>query len=374
MRTAGDGRPVSAARREHLTGHHDEPAARGQPGDRVHAADRVQSADGGHLIGRRKAAILLVLLGSELASDIFKHLDEEEIEQLSLEIAQLDAIAPEDQVRALAEFQELMLEHDPAPGGGMDYARAVLERSLGTDKAEAVVDRVARILRPRPFGFMRRSDPAQLLSFLRDEHPQTIALVLAHLDPGAAADLLASLPYAVQGDVVRRIATLDPAAPEVVHEVERVLQHKLARSSRPAAATERGAAGLDTIVKIFHLMDRTTEQSVIDALEQEDSDLAQEVKQRLFGFEDLLLLDDQAVQAVLREVSRQELAAALKAVDAEILERVVRNMTKRGAALLRDAMEHLGPIRLGEVEEAQRRVAAVIRSLQQRGAIAIDHR
>ena len=363
MTTAGDGEPVSAARRERLTGHHDQPAGSGQP------------ADGGHLIGRRKAAILLVLLGSELASDIFKHLDEEEIEQLSLEIAQLDAIAPEDQVLALAEFQELMLERDPAPGGGIDYAHAVLERSLGADKAAAVVDRVARVLRPRPFGFMRRSDPAQLLSFLRDEHPQTIALILAYLDPGVAAGLLASLPYAMQGDVARRIATLDPAAPEIVHEVERVLQHKLARSSRPAGASERGAAaGLEAIVKIFHLMDRTTEQSVIDALEQEDPDLAQEVEQRLFGFEDLLLLDDQALQAVLREVSRQELAAALKAVDAEILERVVRNMSKRGAVLLQDAMEHLGSIRLGEVEEAQRRVAGVIRSLQQRGEIAIDHR
>ena len=356
MRTAGDGEPVSTARREHPTGHHDRPV------------------DSGHLDGRRKAAILLVLLGSELASDIFKHLDEEEIEQLSLEIAQLDAIAPEDQIRALAEFQELMLERDPALGG-MDYARAVLERSLGADKADAVVDRVARILRPRPFGFMRRSDPAQLLSFLRDEHPQTIALILAYMDPGDAAGLLASLPYAMQGDVARRIATLDPAAPEVVHEVERVLQDKLARSSRPAGASERGAAeGIEAIVQIFHLMDRTTEQSVIDALEQEDPDLAQEVRQRLFGFEDLLLLDDQALQAVLREVSRQQLAAALKAVDAEILERVVRNMSKRGAALLRDTMEHLGPIRLGEVEEAQRGVAGVIRSLQQRGEIALNHR
>ena len=357
MRTAGDGEPVSAAHRERLTGQHDQPSANGR------------------LVGRRKAAILLVLLGSDLASDIFKHLDEEEIEQLSLEIAQLEAIAPEDQVRALAEFQELMLERDPAPSGGMDYTRGVLERSLGTDKADAIVDRVARMLRPRPFGFMRRGDPAQLLSFLGDEHPQTIALILAYLDPGAAAALLASLPYAMQGEVARRIATLDPAAPEVVHEIERVLQHKLTRSSRPAAATERDASGgLDAIVRIFHLMDRTTEQSVIDALEQEDPDLAQEVRQRLCGFEDLLLLDDQALQAVLREVSRQELAAALKAVDAEILERVVRNMSKRGAALLRDAMEHLGPIRLGEVEEAQRRVAGAIRSLQQRGAIAIDHR
>lgn len=354
MRTAGDGDPVSAAGREHLTGHHDQPA------------------ESGRLAGRRKAAILLVLLGSELASDIFKYLDEEEIEQLSLEIAQLDAIDLEDQVRALAEFQELMLERDLAPSGGMDYARGVLERSLGADKAEAVV---ARVLRPRPFGFMRRSDPAQLLSFLRDEHPQTIALVLAYLEPGDAADLLASLPYTMQGDVARRIATLDPAAPEVVHEVERVLQHKLARSSRPSAGAEHVASGgLDAILKIVHLMDRTTEQTVIDALEQEDPDLAQEIKQRLFVFEDLLLLDDQALQAVLREVSRQELAAALKAVDAEILERVVRNMSKRGAALLRDAMEHLGSIRLGEVEEAQRRVATVIRSLQQRGEIAINPR
>ena len=357
MRTAGDGEPVSVARREHLTGHRDRPV------------------DHGHLVGRRKAAVLLVLLGSELASDLFKYLDEDEVEQLSLEIAQLDAIAPEDQVRALAEFQELMLEGDVTPSGGIDYARGVLERSLGAAKADAVVDRVGRILRPRPFGFMRRGDPARLLSFLRDEHPQTIALVLAYLEPVDAAVLLASLPYAMQGDVARRIATLDLAAPEVVHEVERVLQHKLARSSRPADGAEHVApGGLDTILRIVHLMDRATEQTVIDAMEQEDPGLAQEIKQRLFVFEDLLLLDDQALQAVLREVSRQELAAALKAVDAEILERVVGNMSKRGAALLRDAMEHLGPIRLGEVEEAQRRVATVIRSLQQRGEIAINPR
>ena len=352
MRTAGAGEPVSKARREYLTGHHD------------------QSEDRGHLIGRRKAAVLLVLLGSELASDIFKYLNEEEIEQLSLELAQLDAIAPDDQVRTLAEFQELMLAHDLPLGGGMDYTRGVLERSLGADQAAAVVNRVARALRPRPFGFMRRTDPAQVLSFLRDEHPQTIALVLAHLDPGDASVLLASLPYALQGDVARRIAALDPAAPEVVHEVERVLQHKLARLCRsPAGAEHAASGGIDTILKMFHRMDRATEQTVIDALEQEDPELAQEIEQRMFVFEDLLLLDDQALQEVLREVSRQELAVALKAVDAEILERVVRNMSKRGAALLREAMERLGPIRLGEVEEAQRRVAAVVRALQQRGEI-----
>ena len=355
MRTAGDGEPVGTARRDYLTGHHDQPV-----GSR-------------HLIGRRKAAVLLVLLGSELASEIFKYLSEEEIEQLSLEIAQLDEIEPEDQVRTLAEFQELMLAGDGPPSGGLDYARGVLERSLGADKAEAVINRLAATLRPRPFGFMRRTDPAQVLSFLRDEHPQTIALVLAYLDPADAAVLLASLPYAMQADVARRIATLDLAAPEVVHEVERVLQHKLAGSSRaPSGAEYAASGGIGTVLKILHLMDRSTEQTIVDALEQEDPELAQEIRQRMFAFEDLLLLDDHALQAVLREVSRQELAAALKAVDAEILDRVVGNMSKRGATLLREAMQHLGSIRLGEVEEAQRRVAAVVRNLQQRGEIVIE--
>lgn len=329
-------------------------------------------ADEGHLIGRRKAAVLLVLLGAELASEIFKHLDPEEVEQLTLELAQLDAVAPEDQIRTLAEFQELMLARDRPPAGGMDYARGVLERSLGAAGADAVVNRVAGMLRPRPFGFMRRTDPAQVVSFLQDEHPQTIALVLTYLEPGDAAALLARLPYALQGEVARRIATLDLAAPEVVHEVERALRRKLKRSAADPPAAERSAGGIDTVLKIFHLLDRATEQTVIDALEQEDPELAQEIRQRLFAFEDLLLLDDQALQAVLREVSRRELAAALKAVDAEIVERVVRNLSKRGAARLRDAMRHLGAIRLGEVEAAQRRVAAVIRNLQQRGEIVID--
>lgn len=354
MTTAGGGEPVGTARRDY-TGHH-------EPGE------------GGRLDGRRKAAVLLVLLGSELASDIFKYLNEEEIEHLSLELAQLGAVAPEDQVRTLADFQELMLARGAAPGGGIDYARGVLERSLGADQAEAIVSRVAGLLRPRPFGFMRRTDPAQVVSFLRDEHPQTVALVLTCLEPGVAALLLARLPYAMQGEVARRIATLDRAAPEVVHEVERALQRKLARAAGASARAEAPAAGgIDTVLKIFHLLDRATEQTVIDALEQEDPELAQEIKQRLFAFEDLLLLDDQALRAVLREVSRQELAAALKAVDAEILDRVLRNMSKRGAALLRDAMEHLGAIRLGEVEAAQRRIAALMRNLQQRGEIVIDH-
>lgn len=327
--------------------------------------------DDGHLVGRRKAAVLLVLLGAELASEIFKHLDAEEVEHLTLELAQLEAVAPEDQIRTLAEFQELMLAPDLPPAGGIDYARGVLERSLGAAKADAVVSRVAAMLRPRPFGFMRRTDPAQVVSFLRGEHPQTIALVLTHLDPGDAAVLLTGLPYAVQGEVARRIATLDLAAPEVVHEVERALRRKLTRSAaaRPAAPA---AAGIDTVLKIFHRLDRSTEQTVIDALEQEAPELAQEIKQRLFAFEDLLLLDDRALQAVLREVSRRELAAALKAVDAEVVERVVRNLSKRGAARLREAMRHLGAIRLSEVEAAQRRVAAVIRNLQQRGEIVID--
>ena len=334
--------------------------------------ESVDAARHDYLTGRRKAAILLVLLGSEQATEIFKHLDEDEIEQLSFEIARLDGIGPEDQERALAEFQELMLARDVAPSGGMDYARGLLEKSLGAEQAVAMISRLSRSLRSRPFGFVRRTDPAQLLSFIRDEHPQTIALVLAYLNPKDAAVLLTNLPYSMQADVSRRIATLDRTAPAIVQEVERVLQHKLTGpAAAPAGAGYAASGGIGTVMRILHHLDRSTEQAIIDALEQEDPRLAQEIKQHLFVFEDLLLLDDEAMQVVLREVDRQGLAAALKAVDTEILDRVLRNMSKRAAALLQEAMEHLGPIRLGQVEEAQQRVATIIRQLHQRGEIVV---
>ena len=325
-----------------------------------------------HLTGQQKAAVLLVLLGSDLAARIFEHLEEDEIEQLSLAIAQLGQVSPAQQTAALAEFQEYMLTRGTASGGGLDYARDVLEKTLGAERAVTVVDRVNRALHASPFGFVRRSDPAQVLASIRDEHPQTIALVLAYLKPDDAARLLASLPYPVQADVARRVATLEQTIPEVVDEVERVLRRRLTRTTRKQSDHAYVVSGGNRrVLQILHHLDRSTERTIIDAIGDEDPALGEELKQQMFVFEDLWLLDDASLQRVLREVSRDDLAAALKAVDQEVVERVTRNMSKRGAALLQDAMQTLGTIRLGAVETAQQRVAAGIRELEQRGDIVL---
>ncbi|MDE0024235.1 MAG: flagellar motor switch protein FliG [Spirochaetaceae bacterium] len=339
------------------------------------AGEPPDAAPGGHLTGQQKAAVILVLLGTDLAARIFEHLDEHEIEQLSLAIAQLGQIAPAQQDAALAEFQKLMLTRGANRGGGLDYARDVLEKSLGAERAVAMIGRVTRALHARPFGFVRRSDSGQVLASIRGEHPQTIALVLAYLKPDDAAALLASLPYTVQADVARRVATLEQTIPEVVVEVERVLQRRLARVSRVSRKRTDNAyvvsGGNRRVLKILHHLDRATERTIIDAIGDEDPALSDELKQQMFAFEDLWLLDDGSLRRVLRAVSRNDLAAALKAVDQDMAERVTRAMSKRGAALLQDAMRALGNIRLGAVEAAQQRVAATIRELEQGGEITL---
>ena len=336
------------------------------------AGEPLDAAPGTHLTGQQKAAVLLVLLGTDLAARIFQHLDEDEIERLSVAIAQLGQVAPAQQNAALAEFQEFMLTRGAGRGGGLDYARDVLEKTLGAERAVAMVARVTRALHARPFGFVRRAAPAQVLSSIRGEHPQTIALVLAYLKPDDAATLLASLPYTVQADVARRVATLEQTIPEVVEEVERVLQRRLARTARKRSDSAYVVAGGNRrVLEILHHLDRSTERTIIDAIGEEDPALGEELKQQMFVFEDLWLLDDASLQRVLREVSRNDLAAALKAVDREMVERVTGNMSKRGAALLHDAMQALGNIRLGAVEAAQQRVATVIRELEQRGEVVL---
>ena len=336
------------------------------------AGEPADAAPGGHLTGQQKAAVILVLLGTDLAARIFEHLDENEIEQLSLAIAQLGQVAPAQQDAALAEFQELMLTRGAARGGGLDYARDVLEKTLGAERAVAMVGRVTRALHARPFGFVRRSDPGQVLSSIRGEHPQTIALVLAYLKPDDAATLLASLPYTVQADVARRVATLEQTIPEVVVEVERVLQRRLARTARKRTDSAYVVSGGNRrVLNILHHLDRATERTIIDAIGDDDPALSDELKQQMFAFEDLWLLDDGSLQRVLREVSRDDLATALKAVDRDMVERVTGTMSKRAAALLQDTMRALGNIRLGAVEAAQQQVAAAIRDLEQRGEIVL---
>lgn len=320
------------------------------------------------LTGRQKAAIFLVSLGSDLSAEIFKHLREDEIEQLTFEIARLDKVEPDDKDVVLQEFQEMMMAQDFIENGGIDYARDVLERALGTQKAIDIVNRLTSSLQVRPFDFIRRTDPSHLLNFIQGEHPQTIALILAYLDPQKSAQILSGLSHQVQADVARRIAQMDRTSPDVLREVERVLERKL---STLASEDFTSAGGIDSIVEVLNNVDRGTEKIIIEALEEEDPELAEEIKKRMFVFEDIVLLDDRSIQKVLREVDTQDLAKALKGVDTEVQEKIFRNMSKRAASLLREDMDFMGPIRLRDVEESQQKIVNIIRKLEDAGDIIV---
>jgi flagellar motor switch protein FliG len=321
-----------------------------------------------HLTGRQKAAVFLVSLGPEVSSEIFKHLREEEIEQLTFEIARLDKIEPGDKDKVLMEFQELMLAQEFIQSGGIDYAREVLEKALGTQKAVDIINRLTSSLQVRPFDFIRRTDPSHLLNFIQSEHPQTIALILSYLEPQKASQILSSLPHEIQADVAKRIATMDRTSPDVLREVERVLERKL---STLASEDYTSAGGIDAIVEILNMVDRGTEKTIIESLEDDDPELAEEIKKRMFVFEDIVLLDDRSIQKLLREVDQQELAKALKAVDTEVQDKIFRNMSKRAASLLKEDMEFMGPIRLKDVEEAQQKIVNIIRKLEEAGEIVV---
>ncbi|MDH4129708.1 MAG: flagellar motor switch protein FliG [Spirochaetota bacterium] len=329
------------------------------------------SAGGGgkrQLNGKQKAAIFLVILGPEVSSTIFKYLKEDEIEQLTFEIARIDRVEPAEKEKVLQEFQELMMAQEFITSGGIDYAREVLEKALGSQKASDVINRLTSSIQSRPFDFVRRTDPAHLLNFIQSEHPQTIALILAYLEPQKSSMILSALPQEIQADVAKRIATMDRTSPDVLREVERVLERKL---STLASEDYTSAGGIDTIVEVLNLVDRGTERNIIEDLEDEDPELAEEIKKRMFVFEDIVLLDDRSIQKVLREVDGQELARALKAVDSEVQDKIFRNMSKRASSLLKEDMEFMGPIRLKDVEESQQKIVGIIRKLEEQGEIVV---
>jgi len=318
--------------------------------------------------GRQKAAIFLVTIGSEISAEIFKFLREDEIETLTFEIARLETIDAEQKDAILQEFQELMMANQFISTGGIDYARELLEKSLGSQKAIDIINRLTSSLQVRPFDFIRRTDPAHILNFIQQEHPQTIALILAYLEPNKASYILQNMPHEVQSDVARRIAMMDRTSPEVLREVERVLEKKLSSLS---SEDYTAAGGVESIVEILNLVDRASEKQIIEALEDEDPELAEEIKKRMFVFEDIVMLDDKAIQKVMREVDSQELAKALKSVDSEVQDKIFKNMSKRAAGMLKEDMEYMGPVRLKDVEEAQQKIVSIIRHLEDTGEIVV---
>ena len=318
--------------------------------------------------GREKAAVLLVSLGAESSAQVFKHLRQEEIDELTLEIAGMGHISAERKLAVVEEFYEVAVAQEYIAEGGLEYARSILEKALGETRANEVMARLSSSIQVSPFEFLRRTDASQILNVIANEHPQTIALVLAYLPSETAAQVVISLPDEVQSDVAMRIALMDRTAPEVIREIERVLERKL---SSVISQDFTSAGGLRSLVDVLNQVDRTTERTIIETLEEKNPELADEVRRMMFLFEDIVILDDRNIQQVLREVDGKELAVALKGVSAEVQDAIFRNMSERAATNIREDLQFMGPIRVSQVEEAQQKVVSVIRRLEEAGSIVI---
>lgn len=320
------------------------------------------------LSGRQKAAILLISLGPEVSAQIFKHLRDEEIEQLTLEIANVRKVDSSEKDSVLAEFHQICLAQEYISQGGINYAKEILQKALGEQKALEVINRLTATLQVRPFDFARKADPSQILNFIQNENPQTIALVLSYLQFDQASIILSSLPQEKQAEVARRIAMMDSTSPEVIAQVERILEQKLSSTVTQDFAT---AGGIESIVSILNGVDRGTERTILDSLEIQDPELAEEIKKRMFVFEDIVNIDDRSIQRIIRDVENADLQLALKVASEEVREVVFKNMSKRMADTFREEMEFMGPVRLRDVEEAQTRIVTIIRKLEEAGEIII---
>ncbi|MFN6991669.1 MAG: flagellar motor switch protein FliG [Fervidobacterium sp.] len=322
----------------------------------------------GKLSGKRKAAILLVTMGPERAAKVLKNLEDSEVESLTIEIANLGKVSNEERKAVLEEFQSLTKAREMIISGGIEYAKEMLIKAFGPEKAMQIIERLVSNLAVKPFEFMKSADVVQIVNFLQSEHPQTIALVLSFLDTRIASQVLGALPENLQLDVIKRISLLERASPDVVKEVEKLLEKKFAGV---ATQTMSAVGGLDTAAEIMNNLDRSTEKTLMERLTYESPELAEEIRKRMFVFEDILKLDDRSVQLVLREVNTQDLAVALKGASEELKQKIFNNMSKRAQQLLKDEIEFMGPVRVKDVEEAQQKIINIIRRLEEAGEIVV---
>ena len=319
--------------------------------------------------GRRKAAVLLISLGTERAAQVFKHLRDDEIEALSLEMAKLQRVDPSTSDSVLEELAATVTAYDSLNAGGVDYAREVLERALGPERALEIIGRMSTVIERRPFEFLRKTPPEQMVTFLRNESPQTIALVIANLHTTLASQVLSNLPDSDQAEIALRIARMGETSPDVVKQVEDVMRQKL---DTVVQQEYSAAGGIKSLAEILNHTDRSTERNVLDSLTETDEELAVEVRRLLFVFEDIIKLDDRAIQMILREADQKDLALALRGVSDEVKDRILGNMSERGAQMLTEEMEFQPPQRKRVVEEAQGRIVAIVRKLEEAGALVLS--
>ncbi|MBM7854210.1 flagellar motor switch protein FliG [Desulfohalotomaculum tongense] len=323
-----------------------------------------------NLSGEQKAAVLLMSLGSDLSSKVLKHgFSDEEIELITSVITDMDHISSEETSAVIEEFYQLHQARSYVLSGGLDYAKDLLEKTVGPVKTQEILEKISQSLQKVPFQNLRKSDPRQLISFIRDENPQTIAFVLAHLKPDQAAAVLSELPPEVQADVSRRVAVLDRTSPDIAKEIEQVLERKL---STVVSTEETVVGGIKSLVNILNKVDRSTEKAIFEHLEATYPDLAEEVRRLMFIFEDIVKLHDVSIQKVLREVDTKDLALAMRGANSEVNERIFKNMSKRASEMLREEIDYMGPVRLRDVEQAQQKIVNVIRKLEESGEIVIS--
>lgn len=323
-----------------------------------------------NLSGKQKAAALLVALGPETAGLILKSLGSgEDIETLTLEIANLGKMPPKVTEEILEEFYHVLQANQYINTGGVQYAREVLTKALGQDRAEEILSRLSDSLTALPFEFIRQADPMQILNFIQSEHPQTIALILAYMKPEQAALVISGLPSEMQTDVATRIAQMDRTTPAVLREVEKVLERKF---STVMSQDYTNAGGLKALVSMLNSVDRSTEKTILESLEEQNPDLAEEIKKLMFVFEDIVILDDRSIQRILREVDTKELALALKGSNEEVRVKVFKNMSERMGKIVKDELDYMGPVRVRDVEEVQQKIVSIIRTLEERGEIIVS--
>lgn len=320
------------------------------------------------LSSRTKAALVIISLGPERAARLYQYLKDEEVETLTVEVASIQQVDSGKIDAALSEFYELCLAQKYISDGGIDYAKKVLEKAYGNAKAMQLISRITDSLHAHSFEFLKKADPKHLLSFIQYEHPQTIALILLYTTSEQAAAILAELPREKQIDVARRIAVMDRTSPEIVKEVENLLETKCSTVVSDHF-TEIG--GVKSIAEILNRVDRATEKYILDEFNKMDPELSEEVKRRLFVFEDIIYLDSRGIQRFLREVNTKELVVALKGANKDVSNLIFQNMTKRMQDTIKEEIQFLGPVRLSEVEEAQQKIVQVIRKLEEANEIVI---
>ncbi|MGA2498506.1 MAG: flagellar motor switch protein FliG [Tepidisphaeraceae bacterium] len=323
------------------------------------------------LTGARKAAILLVSVEQAKAAELLKRMPPEAIEEIGREIASIGEVTPADRHTVLGEFYNMAVANAHITVGGLEYAKTLLKQSLTEQDAERVIKQVTQQVSTTPFAFLQRAESENLLTFIQDEHPQTIALILAHLPSQKASEILVGLPSQKQIQVVKRVANMEQTNPEVIKEVERGLEHRL---SDIVSQTFEKAGGVDTVAEILNLADRSTEKGIMEGLEAEDPDLVEQIRRLMFVFEDILLVNDKGIQSVLKEIENEALALALKTASEELRQKIFKNMSERAAQLIAEDMQYMGPVRVSDVEAAQQKIVDVVRRLEDAGEIIIAGR